>query len=73
MKQHREQDQGGKEQGKSAEMIRKRHKDGQREGGHGQLLTKATLIRGESQIETERFDSPAGVEADPKSSSKPDR
>lgn len=33
VKQHREEDQGGKKQGKSAEMIRKRHKDGQRGGG----------------------------------------
>lgn len=71
MKQHREEDQGGKEQGKSAEMIRKRHEDGQ-EGEDERWLTRATLIRGESQIETERFDSPAGVEADPKSSSSLD-
>lgn len=35
MKQHREEDQGGKEQGKSAEMIRKRHEDGQRGVGGG--------------------------------------
>lgn len=40
--------------------------------GGRETLAGVTLIRGEPQIETQRFDSSAGREADPKSSSKLD-